>query len=216
MKTKKWIIPLLVTVSFIIIPSHAGATAIKTGFETAEFSDWLIQGRPLNLSSTRFQYASSSMAPLSTPGLFRGHTILKGSDPDGLEGVLTLVDIFCVFGDDRFFDSARHAKGEGREEFLPFVGKGGNRTWGRVDRGEMPFGVAPFPESDSLGPGPLKGWSGFDDGGLGNRPFAHEPCVKIETFGETAPPAPVPEPATMLLLGAGLITLAGLRKKIRP
>ena len=36
-----------------------------------------------------------------------------------------------------------------------------------------------------------------------------------ESFIATAAPAPVPEPATMLLLGSGLISLAGLRKRNR-
>ncbi len=39
--------------------------------------------------------------------------------------------------------------------------------------------------------------------------------ARVDVFGPIAPVAPVPEPATMLLLGTGLVGLAGFRKKTK-
>jgi hypothetical protein len=54
----------------------------------------------------------------------------------------------------------------------------------------------------------LSNWGGSDNAG-------HVGLSEVQFFSDTPDPAPVPEPATMLFLGLGLIGLAGAKKSLK-
>ena len=81
------------------------------------------------------------------------------------------------------------------------------------DPANQPFATTiPLASIGPLGPGNYSG------GAQGKIDFSGDndvPFYSLTMVGEFTPGSPVPEPATMLLLGSGLVGLAGIRRKFK-